>query len=122
MQDGAAALDAVHLLWPDVVVLDISMPGKSGLDVARPSVARDRRSEIALLTMHNEPELVEAAQAAGGIGYVLKARLSSDLTIAIGQPNGKAARIEWSARPEPFSPVRRTDVRSILSQSQGRIA
>lgn len=35
--------------------------------------------------MHDEPELVEAAQAAGGIGYVLKARLSSDLTIAFAE-------------------------------------
>lgn len=85
VKDGGAALDAVRLLRPDVVVLDISMPGINGLDVARRLCRAGSAVRVVFLTLHNEPELVEVAQAAGGIGYVLKARLSSDLTIAIAE-------------------------------------
>jgi DNA-binding NarL/FixJ family response regulator len=85
VRDGAAALDAVRQLRPDVVVLDISMPGMSGLDVARHLDRAESPVRVVFLTMHNEPELVETAQAAGGIGYVHKPRLSSDLTIAIDE-------------------------------------
>ena len=81
--DGATAIEAARDLRPDVIVLDISMPGMTGLEVAYE--LRKARSEAALvfLTVHNEAELIEAAQAAGGIGYVLKARLASDLMTAV---------------------------------------
>ena len=81
--DGATAIEAARDLRPDVIVLDISMPGMTGLEVAYE--LRKARSEAAVvfLTVHNEAELIEAARAAGGIGYVLKARLASDLITAV---------------------------------------
>jgi DNA-binding NarL/FixJ family response regulator len=81
--DGAAAIEAARDLRPDVIVLDISMPGMTGLEVAHE--LRKARSEAAVvfLTVHNEAELIEAARAAGGIGYVIKARLASDLMTAV---------------------------------------
>lgn len=81
--DGASAIEAARDLRPDVIVLDISMPGMTGLEVAYE--LRKARSEAAVvfLTVHNEAELIEAARAAGGIGYVLKARLASDLLTAV---------------------------------------
>ncbi len=81
--DGASAIEAARDLRPDVIVLDISMPGMTGLEVAYE--LRKARSEAAVvfLTVHNEAELIEAARAAGGIGYVLKARLASDLMTAV---------------------------------------
>ncbi len=81
--DGKAALESVDRLHPDVIVLDISMPGMNGLEVA----ARLRRAgstiPIVFLTIHDDEELVQATRAAGGIGYVAKTRLPSDLVIAI---------------------------------------
>jgi DNA-binding NarL/FixJ family response regulator len=81
--DGKAALESVDRLHPDVIVLDISMPGMSGLEVA----ARLRRAgstiPLVFLTIHDDEELVRATQAVGGIGYVVKTLLPSDLVIAV---------------------------------------
>ena len=82
-RDGAAALAAAASLQPDVIVLDISMPGMSGLDVATRLRQAGSTAAIVFFTVHRDPEFVEAAQAAGGIGYVIKARLASDLLQAV---------------------------------------
>jgi len=83
VKNGKAALESVDRLQPDVIVLDISMPGMSGLEVA----ARLRRTgstiPIVFLTIHDDEELVRATQAAGGIGYVVKTLLPSDLVMAV---------------------------------------
>jgi two-component system response regulator NreC len=82
-KEGQSALEAARNLHPDVIVLDISMPGMSGLEIA--SCLREAGSTAALvfLTVHDEEEIVSAAKAAGGIGYVVKSRLVSDLAVAV---------------------------------------
>ena len=85
VKDGVAALEAVRRLRPDVVVLDISMPGMSGLEVAGRLRREQSTVRIVFLTIHDDEELVQAAQAAGGIGYVSKTTLPSDLIIAINE-------------------------------------
>ena len=81
--NGRAAIEAAQTLKPDVIVLDISMPGMSGLEV----VARLREigssAAIVFLTVHDEEDIIEAAKAAGAIGYVVKPRLGSDLHVAV---------------------------------------
>jgi DNA-binding NarL/FixJ family response regulator len=83
VKDSRKALEAALTLKPDVIVLDISMPGMSGLEVA--SRLRDAGSNAALvfLTVHDEEDIILAAKAAGAIGYVVKPRLGSDLTLAV---------------------------------------
>lgn len=85
VKDGPAALEAVRTLHPDVIVLDISMPGMSGLEVA----GRLRRSgstvPIVFLTIHEDEELVRAAEAVGGMGYVAKMMLPTDLVTAVSE-------------------------------------
>ena len=97
VSNGPAALDAARALRPDVIVLDISMPGMTGLEVA--SALRQSGSTAALvfLTVHDDEEYVQAARAAGGIGYVMKPRLVSDLMLAVreaqlGRPFVSASR------------------------------
>jgi DNA-binding NarL/FixJ family response regulator len=89
VDDGAAALAAAARLVPDVIVLDISMPGMSGLDVAAGLRAAGSTAAIVFLTVHDEAELVEAAQGVGGIGYVIKGRLSSDLPHAVREARAR---------------------------------
>lgn len=81
--NGEEAVVGVLRLDPDVLVLDITMPGMSGLQVA--SRLRDvhPRTKILFLTMHEQPEYVSAAFSAGGRGYVTKRRITSDLAQAI---------------------------------------
>jgi CheY-like chemotaxis protein len=83
VHDGPAALEAAAALRPDVIVLDISMSGMTGFEVA--ARLRDAGSTAALvfLTIRQDEEVVSAARAAGGIGYVVKPRLASDLIFAV---------------------------------------
>jgi two-component system response regulator NreC len=82
-RDGISALEAAASLGPDVIVLDISMPGMNGLEVA--GVLRNSGSTAAVifLTVHEEEEFLTVARAAGGLGYVIKPRLSTDLADAV---------------------------------------
>jgi DNA-binding NarL/FixJ family response regulator len=83
VSNGRAALDAARTLRPDVIVLDIAMPGMSGLKVA--SSLRDAGSSavVIFLTVHGGEEFIQAAKGAGAMGYVVKPRLASDLRLAI---------------------------------------
>jgi DNA-binding NarL/FixJ family response regulator len=81
--DGRSALTAAHALQPDVIVLDISMPGMSGLDVACALRAQQSPAAVVFLTVHDDPQFVTAAMQAGGIGYVRKPRLLTDLLHAV---------------------------------------
>jgi DNA-binding NarL/FixJ family response regulator len=83
VKDGSAALEAAESLHPDVIVLDISMPGMTGLEVASRLRSRGCKAAVVFLTVHDETDVVQAARVVGAIGYVLKRRLASDLVIAV---------------------------------------
>jgi DNA-binding NarL/FixJ family response regulator len=70
--DGETALRRVSELAPDVVVLDISMPGLSGLDVARRLREEHPGVRALILSMHDDTEYVLRAVRAGAAGYLLK--------------------------------------------------
>ena len=81
--DGRQALDAARRLDPDVVVLDVTMPGLNGFQTARQLTRSGSRSKIVMLTMHVSDEFLAAAIDAGADGYVPKPRMMSDLEGAI---------------------------------------
>jgi DNA-binding NarL/FixJ family response regulator len=83
VRDGRLALEAAETLQPDVIVLDISMPGMNGFEVAERLRQVGSRAAVVFLTVHDGDDFVEAAMAAGGIGYVVKPRLASDLIVAV---------------------------------------
>src|SRR5689334_16779611 len=68
VQDGLSALEAERTLDPDVIVLDISMPGLTGLEVASRLRRSGSRAAVVVLTVHDEDDFVIAARAAGAIG------------------------------------------------------
>jgi DNA-binding NarL/FixJ family response regulator len=68
---------------PEVVLLDISIPGKSGLDLAREMRDLLPTVRIVFVTMHADPVYVDAALDAGASGYVLKRSVASDIVTAI---------------------------------------
>jgi DNA-binding NarL/FixJ family response regulator len=83
LADGQRVLEEAPRLKPDVVVLDISMPLLNGIDAARQLRLAGCRAKIVFLTVHRDPDYVEAGFAAGAKGYVLKSRLVSDLRSAL---------------------------------------
>ena len=81
--NGLDLLEAALRLDPDVVVLDITMPGLDGIQAARRLRRAGCRAKLVFLTVHEDPDYVRAALDAGGTAYVVKARLVSDLIPAI---------------------------------------
>jgi DNA-binding NarL/FixJ family response regulator len=81
--DGTALVKAEADLSPDVVVIDISMPGMSGLEAASCIRRRGSHAAVVCLTAHQEPEIVEAALRSGVLGYVTKTSLAQDLLPAV---------------------------------------
>ena len=81
--DGVECLDLLKTNHPDVLLLDINMPKKNGLEVLR--VLKDRKSKVKVLvlTVHNETEYLMKAVDIGIDGYVLKDSESSELKKAI---------------------------------------
>jgi two-component system response regulator NreC len=76
-------LEHVRTLSPDVVVLDIGMPGRNGIDVAPELLAASCRTKILVLSMHDEPAYVRKAFAAGASGYVPKEAADVELVRAV---------------------------------------
>jgi DNA-binding NarL/FixJ family response regulator len=83
VSDGRAALEAVLALDPDLAVLDISMPGMSGIDVARELNRRGSAARIVFLTVHEDTDILETCLSAGGLGYVVKVFMDTDLIPAM---------------------------------------
>jgi DNA-binding NarL/FixJ family response regulator len=81
--DGQALLEAVAKLNPDVVVTDISMPVLNGIEVAHRLKENGSTCRIVFLTVHDDPDFIEACLATGALGYVSKPRMALDLVPAI---------------------------------------
>jgi two-component system response regulator NreC len=81
--DGAAALAALAELTPDVLVLDLSMPGMDGFEVLRRAREAHFEARILVLTMHANPEYVARAVHEGADGYLLKDSAVQDLVAGI---------------------------------------
>lgn len=81
--DGPAVIARVQQHLPDIVLLDISMPGMGGMEVIREIKARNPGVRLLVLTMHNNVEYMAEALEAGADGYILKQDAYNDLITAI---------------------------------------
>jgi len=81
--DGRTLVETALRLKPDLILLDISMPLLSGIEVARRVKASLPRVKLLFLTMHSERKYVQAAFEAGGTGYMLKSAGPEDLRAAV---------------------------------------
>jgi DNA-binding NarL/FixJ family response regulator len=82
--DGPALLDLLHQkTMPDLLILDLSMPVLSGVDVLRQIKQMGLIVKVLVLTMHKEPDLLCQAFLAGAGGYMLKDGISKELLPAL---------------------------------------
>lgn len=85
--DGHSALKQARLLKPDVVLLDIAMPGLNGLETIGLLLEAVPETKIVILSMHAKESYVHQTLGAGALGYVLKASPSTDVLSAIRAAN-----------------------------------
>jgi DNA-binding NarL/FixJ family response regulator len=81
--DGHEALRLAEALRPDVVLLDVGMPGLNGLEVAGRLATSDTSIRVLILSMHTSEEYVLRALRAGCAGYLLKGSAVSELEMAV---------------------------------------
>jgi DNA-binding NarL/FixJ family response regulator len=81
--DGTEAVDAVARLEPDVVLMDLHMPGLSGIDATRQIAAQSPGTAVLVLTMLEDDESVLASMRAGARGYLVKGAERRDIARAL---------------------------------------
>lgn len=80
---GESALDLVDRLRPDAVLMDIQMPGMSGIEATRIIHQRFPEVQVIGLSMHQDVDMAEAMRSAGAVGYVSKSDLSDTILAAV---------------------------------------
>jgi DNA-binding NarL/FixJ family response regulator len=81
--DGEDAVIKAHELQPDVILLDISLPGISGIEAARQIGKVSPNSRILFLSQHDTVHMANEALKAGGYGYVTKGEAALELLNAV---------------------------------------
>lgn len=81
--DGREALSKAQETAPDVVTLDLTMPGVGGFEVIDELREQNPKAKILILTMHDDPGYLRKATAKGASGYIIKTAAGSELVFAI---------------------------------------
>ena len=83
LSDGQQIIDQVATLEPDVILLDLNMPGIGGLSTTEIILERRPDMRILILSMHDSPEYISSALSHGAVGYVLKDVPTDEIKLAI---------------------------------------
>lgn len=116
---GDEAVDLVRELRPNLVILDVMMPGLDGLSAAR-HIASERLAAVLVLTAFSQPDLVEQARDAGALAYLVKPIQKSDLTPAIEVALARHA--ELTALEQSVQDLEeRLEMRKVVDRAKGRL-
>jgi DNA-binding NarL/FixJ family response regulator len=113
--DGQSALEQARALRPDVVLLDLLLPDRSGVEVTERLRAEGLPCKVLILTSSLEDRLVAAAVRAGADGYLLKATRVADLVQAISEVAAGKRVLDPAATQALFAQMRQADPLAELS-------
>ena len=83
ISDGLEAVQKAEELQPDLIVLDIGLPGLNGIEAARRIRKLSPKSKILFASQESSADIVQQALSSGGLGYVVKAHAGSELLTAV---------------------------------------
>jgi two-component system chemotaxis response regulator CheY len=95
-KDGDEAARDYPLVKPDLVTMDITMPGMDGVDAVKAIRAADPHARCIMVTSHGQEAMVVRAIEAGAVGYVLKPVAKERLAEVIGRALGRIPRAPTS--------------------------
>ena len=114
---GDEAIELVRETAPDLVILDIKMPGMDGLSAAR-HITSERLAAVLVLTAFSQRDLVEQARDAGALAYLVKPFQKSDLIPAIEMAIGRYAELA-SLERDVGDLAERLETRKIIDRAKG---
>lgn len=79
VKDGNSVLDSIKQNGPDIILLDLNLPNKNGLDLIGEIKSENHQTKIIVLTMYNNESIVKKVRQCGGHGFLLKNCSSDDL-------------------------------------------
>ncbi len=126
--DGAEAIRLALEHKPDVVLMDVSMPGMDGVEAARRLVEADGRQRVVMLTMHIDRDVIDRAIRAGAVGYLTKDSSISEVILAIQlaangdrpmSPRLASAMLDEARREDALISVREEEVLQLVADGFG---
>ncbi len=115
--DGESAVNLARELCPDVVIMDIKMPGMDGIEAAT-ILTEENIAPVVLLSAYSQRELIEQAQEAGVVGYLVKPYREADLAPAIGVALSRFEQF-GALKREVEDLQERFEVRKLLDRAKG---
>ncbi|MEJ6537989.1 MAG: response regulator, partial [Mycobacterium sp.] len=115
--DGQEAVDLAESLRPDLVIMDVKMPRRDGIDAAA-EIAAKRIAPVVLLTAFSQRDLVEKARDAGAMAYLVKPFSISDLIPAIEVAISRFSEITELER-EVADLGERLETRKLVERAKG---
>lgn len=106
------AIDLAERYKPDVIVMDIRLPGKSGIEATREIVEKDSDAKVIILTSYADDDLLFDAIAAGASGYVLKQIDSSELLNALERIGRGEALLDPAVTKKVFKRMRESSLKA----------
>lgn len=117
--DGARALELVHELRPDLVLLDVRMPVMDGITAAE-SIAAARLAPVVMVTAYSQRDQVERARQAGAMAYVVKPFSAADLVPAIEMARSRFAEIT-ALEAEVADLAEQLETRKLVERAKARL-
>ena len=116
-RDGAEAIELARSLKPDVVFMDINMPGVNGLEAAE-TLGEERVAPVVMVTAFSQADYVERASAAGAMAYVVKPFSRTDIVPAMAVAAARFA--ESSALADEVADLtERLETRKLVDRAKG---
>jgi DNA-binding NarL/FixJ family response regulator len=103
--NGKDAIRMAEELKPEVIIMDLSMPGVNGIEATRAIRKTQPAVKVVLLTLHESAELVRSAFRAGASGYLLKTDAEQELVKALTVVIGEGAYISPKIDPQVVNNV-----------------
>lgn len=116
---GDQAVDLVCSLKPDLVILDVKMPGMDGIEAAR-RITEASASAVLMLTAFSQREVIEQARDAGALAYLVKPFQKTDLVPAIELAIARYAETK-ALVAEVEELTERLEVRKLIDRAKGRL-
>lgn len=114
---GDVAIELVRALRPDVVILDIKMPGLDGIETCR-QLSRERDAAVVLLTAFSQRDLIEQARDAGALAYLVKPFSRRELVPAVEIAIARHAELK-ALSEHADTLAERLETRKVIDRAKG---